>query len=128
MNLAALNERDHIASELGGEAEVLRQRSTHLQAHCERLSSEMMKLRKECKVAECRIAALVEENAMLRGKTSKGFPDEEGEEQVQRLLNDQSHLISALREEGKILLDQLESERKEFRCVLVERLGCCLYA
>lgn len=65
---AAIEERDHIASEVGGELDVVRQRSAHLETHCERLSSELGKLRKECKMAECRIAALVEENAALRGK------------------------------------------------------------
>ncbi|XGW01116.1 hypothetical protein V3C99_013798 [Haemonchus contortus] len=111
---SVLNERDHIASELGGKVEVMTQRSAHLQAHCERISSKLLKLRRECKVSECRIAALVEENAMLRGTASRRPSEEEGE-QVQQLLKDQSHLIDALREESKLLLNQLESERKEYR-------------
>ncbi|VDP03534.1 unnamed protein product [Heligmosomoides polygyrus] len=129
---SAIEERDHIASEVGGELDVVRQRSAHLETHCERLSSELGKLRKECKMAECRIAALVEENAALRGKDlerllSKGFAEIQWIQssivandaidliQVQRLLRDQSHLIAVLREEGKLLVSQMEVERKEYK-------------
>ncbi|KAK6059399.1 hypothetical protein COOONC_02975 [Cooperia oncophora] len=114
-----VNERDSITSEMEGELEVLMQRSAHLQAHCERLSSEMMKLRKECKVAECRIAALVEENAMSEERTGHKEYVFRMKMEENRLLKDQSHLIAALREEGKLLLEQLESERKEYRCGVV---------
>ncbi|VDO77340.1 unnamed protein product [Haemonchus placei] len=64
---SGLNERDQIASELGGKVEA-----------------------------------------------SRRPPEEEGE-QVQQLLKDQCHLIDALREESKLLLCQLESERKKYR-------------
>ncbi|EYB89466.1 hypothetical protein Y032_0231g2992 [Ancylostoma ceylanicum] len=63
-----LDDRERIESELGSELQVVNQRCGHLQAHCDRLSDEVAKLRKECKVAEYRLATLVEENAVLRGK------------------------------------------------------------
>ncbi|WKY09433.1 hypothetical protein Q1695_002083 [Nippostrongylus brasiliensis] len=112
---SVVDEREHIASELGGDLEVQRQRSSHLQVHCERLSSEVVKLRKECKVSECRIAALVEENAALRARMNKGSTEDFESASMQKLLKDQNHLIAALREEGRLLVDQLEVERKEHR-------------
>ncbi|RCN27472.1 hypothetical protein ANCCAN_26794 [Ancylostoma caninum] len=43
-------------------------------------------------------------------------PSEEFDgEQMRKLLKDQSHLIAALKEEGKLLMHQLVSERKENR-------------
>uniref|UniRef100_A0A0N4YVU2 CCD92 protein n=1 Tax=Nippostrongylus brasiliensis TaxID=27835 RepID=A0A0N4YVU2_NIPBR len=95
--------------------EVQRQRSSHLQVHCERLSSEVVKLRKECKVSEYRIAALVEENAALRARMNKGSTEDFDSASMQKLLKDQNHLIAALREEGRLLVNQLEVERKEHR-------------
>ncbi|KIH64284.1 hypothetical protein ANCDUO_05406 [Ancylostoma duodenale] len=40
-------------------------------------------------------------------------------EKMRRLLKDQSHLIAALKEEGKLLMQQLASERKENRYTLI---------
>lgn len=68
-----LDDRERIESELGSELQVVNQRCGHLQAHCDRLSDEVAKLRKECKLAECRLATLVEENAVLRGKVSSSL-------------------------------------------------------
>ncbi|VDM66948.1 unnamed protein product [Strongylus vulgaris] len=65
-----LDDRERVESELGSELQLVNQRCTHLRTHCDRLSNELTKLRKECKVAECRLSTLIEENAVLRRKVS----------------------------------------------------------
>lgn len=110
-----LDDKESTSTELSCVIEVLTQRSDHLQAHCDVLSGEIAKLRSECKTAECRVASLIEENAALRKKLMRNRAQTIDEDQVQRLLTDQSLLICALREEGKLLLNQLAVERKENR-------------
>ncbi|KAJ1351953.1 hypothetical protein KIN20_008134 [Parelaphostrongylus tenuis] len=108
-----LDDKESTSSELSSLIEVLTHRSNHLQAHCDVLSTEVAKLRNECKTAECHVATLVEENAALRKKLMRSQIETLDEDQVQRLLTDQSLLISTLREEGRLLLNQLTVERKE---------------
>ncbi|VDK77338.1 unnamed protein product [Cylicostephanus goldi] len=108
-----LDDRERVESELDSELNIVNQRCVHLRTHCDRLSNELTKLRKECKVAECRLSSLIEENALLRGKNVGGSAEELDTNQIQKILEDQSHLIAALKEEGKLLLQQLAAERKE---------------
>ncbi|CAI2353468.1 unnamed protein product [Caenorhabditis sp. 36 PRJEB53466] len=101
------------------ELEIKEQREKQLERHYEDIMDEITETRKEKASAMARNTAMSAENAELRAKIQQlrvKLPRSEHDlEDMSKLLADQSHLISALREEVKLLARKLESDARDHR-------------
>ncbi|CAJ0579406.1 unnamed protein product, partial [Mesorhabditis spiculigera] len=106
---------------LTAENEVLKQRADLFEAHNGKLAAEINDAKKERLVLLSRNEVLNEENMTLRTKVLKlGNVSNTGETSkevaaLQKLVGDQAHLNSALREECRLLTDKIDAERRHFR-------------
>ncbi|CAB3398142.1 unnamed protein product [Caenorhabditis bovis] len=111
-------------AELKEQVSLCESREKLVEQHIKKAYDESLALKREKSTAHARIETLVEENASLRAKILR-FPkcadsvqSENEIKDLKCLLNDQSHLIAALREETKLLAKKLENDTRENKSII----------
>ncbi|EFO99813.1 hypothetical protein CRE_18633 [Caenorhabditis remanei] len=106
-------------AEIKTELEVKEHREKQLERLYEDVMTEINETRKEKSAVMVRCSSMTAENAELKAKVQQlraRLPRNDHDiEDMNKLLGDQSHLISALREETKLLARKLEIDSRDYR-------------
>ena len=106
-------------AEIKTELEVKEHREMQLERFYEDVMAEINETRKEKSAVMVRCSSMTAENAELKAKVQQlraRLPRNDHDiEDMNKLLGDQSHLISALREETKLLARKLEIDSRDYR-------------